>query len=78
MPTVFVWRGYRFFFYSNEGAEPAHVHVTSQGHECKFWLVDITVAKNSGFPPHDLTAIAKHIAVHRRRLQTAWSDHFGH
>ncbi|MBN2702722.1 MAG: DUF4160 domain-containing protein [Pontiellaceae bacterium] len=29
MPVVFRYRGYRFFFYSNEGAplEPLHIHV---------------------------------------------------
>lgn len=27
MPTILLWRGHRFFFYSNEGSEPPHVHV---------------------------------------------------
>ncbi len=44
MPTVFRWRSYRFFFYSNEGAEPAHVHVWKDGKEAKIWLHDISVA----------------------------------
>ena len=27
MPTVLVVEGYRFFFFSNEGFEPPHIHV---------------------------------------------------
>jgi Domain of unknown function (DUF4160) len=27
MPTILRINGYRFFFYSNENDEPAHVHV---------------------------------------------------
>jgi len=29
MPTVLRIRGYRFFFFSDESREPAHVHVES-------------------------------------------------
>lgn len=40
MPTIFVYVGFRFFFYSNEGQprEPAHVHVRKAGAEAKFWV----------------------------------------
>ncbi len=27
MPTVLLINGYRFFFFSNEGNEPRHIHV---------------------------------------------------
>ncbi len=29
MPTILREQGYRFFFFNNEGDEPAHVHVES-------------------------------------------------
>lgn len=40
MPTVFRYKGFRFFFYSNEGKPrgPLHVHVVGEGGEAKFWL----------------------------------------
>jgi Domain of unknown function (DUF4160) len=40
MPVIFRHRGFRFFFYSNEGSprEPVHVHVRGEGGEAKFWL----------------------------------------
>jgi hypothetical protein len=45
MPTVLRWGPYRAFFYSNEGGEPAHVHVRAGDKEAKFWLHDLTVAE---------------------------------
>jgi uncharacterized protein DUF4160 len=53
VPTVLRWGPYRAFFYSNEGDEPAHVHVRAGGKEAKFWLHDLTIAINTGFPAHD-------------------------
>jgi hypothetical protein len=40
MPVVFRERGFRFFFYSNEGSprEPLHIHVEKENVEAKFWL----------------------------------------
>ena len=49
MPTIFVWRGHRFFFYSADGGEPAHVHVRKGSSECKIWLRDAGVAYNRGY-----------------------------
>jgi hypothetical protein len=33
MPVVFRYRGFRFFFYSNEGnpREPVHIHAFGEG-----------------------------------------------
>jgi hypothetical protein len=41
MPVIFRYRGFKFFFYSNEGTprEPMHVHVERDDIEAKFWLV---------------------------------------
>jgi hypothetical protein len=38
MPTVLYIKGWRFFFYSNEGNEPIHIHVQKGEKECKYWL----------------------------------------
>jgi uncharacterized protein DUF4160 len=38
MPTILLVMGWRFFFYSNEGKEPIHVHCKKGDMECKFWL----------------------------------------
>jgi Domain of unknown function (DUF4160) len=38
MPTILRTNGFRFFFYSNENDEPAHVHVEKGNAEGKTWL----------------------------------------
>lgn len=38
MPTILFVMGWRFFFYSNEGSEPIHIHCKKGDMECKFWL----------------------------------------
>jgi uncharacterized protein DUF4160 len=30
MPTILRWKGFRFFFFSNEGDEPPHVHAEKE------------------------------------------------
>ena len=39
-------RSYRFHFYSDEGDEPAHIHVDVGDGECKFWLDPVTLARS--------------------------------
>ena len=55
MPTLLRVGPYRFFFYSNEGSEPGHVHVTPGNSEAKFWLANCELASSFGFRPRELT-----------------------
>jgi hypothetical protein len=50
MPTVLRWGPYRAFFYTSERGEPPHVHVRAGDFEAKFWLRDLSVPVNAGFP----------------------------
>lgn len=59
MPTVLRIGRYRFHFYSDEGAEPVHVHVRSPDGECKFWLDPVLLAHNRGIAIHDLRDIER-------------------
>lgn len=38
MPTILYIRGWRLFFYANEGNEPPHIHARKGDVECKYWL----------------------------------------
>jgi hypothetical protein len=52
MPVVFVFRGYRFFFFSNEGdpREPVHIHVRKNTKLAKFRIEpDVILADSYGF-----------------------------
>ena len=77
MPTVLRWGPYRAFFYSNEGDEPALIHVRAGGKEAKFWLHDLTVAINAGFPAYEIGDIIRHLRQNRDLLTSAWNEHFG-
>ena len=76
MPTVLRCGPYRAFFYSNEGDEPAHIHVRAGDKEAKFWLHDMAVAVNAGFPAHEIGDIVRHLKTRRDQLLSAWHEHF--
>jgi hypothetical protein len=59
MPTRLRIGKYRFHFYSEENDEPPHIHVRSGGHEAKFWLSPVRLARNWGFPKHEVLRIQR-------------------
>ncbi|HEX7730469.1 MAG TPA: DUF4160 domain-containing protein [Terracidiphilus sp.] len=80
MPTVFFERGFRFFFYSNEGAprEPVHIHVEKDGREAKFWLYpQVQLAYNDGYDARTLRQLAAIVESNRERIERNWNEHFG-
>ena len=80
MPVVFRDRGFRFFFYSNEGSprEPMHIHVEKDGVEAKFWMKpDILVAYNDGYDARTLRVLTEIIGVRRSQIERAWNEYFG-
>ena len=76
MPTVFSIGSRRFFFYSNEGFERAHVHVQRGSSFAKFWLQPVSVASSRGFRLHELRSIEKQVHENRDRLLHAWNEFF--
>jgi hypothetical protein len=77
MPTVFRWKGYRFFWYLADGSEPPHVHIWKDGKECKLWLADVSVAFNHGHAAADLRALIAVTAEQREQLLKVWNEQFG-
>lgn len=77
MPTVLREAGFRFYFYSHEPNEPAHVHVDKGGASAKIWLApEVTVAVNVGMSPPELGEAVRLARRHRRRLMEAWHGYF--
>jgi hypothetical protein len=79
MPVVFHERGFRFFFYSNEGAprEPVHVHVEKDNVEAKFWLnPEVQVAYNDGYDARTLRELLGIVESNRDRIERAWNEFF--
>lgn len=76
MPTVLRVGRYRFFFFSNESQEPAHIHVKAGSDECKFWLEPIQLAATYGFNVRELHEIERLVVENRDLLVEAWNDYF--
>ena len=77
MPTVFRWKGYRFFWYQADAAEPPHVHIWKDGKECKIWIGSGEVAFNRGHSASDLRDLVSVTAEQREHLLGVWNDNFG-
>jgi hypothetical protein len=78
MPTVLRNGRWRFFFYSNEGSEPAHVHVECAGGVAKLWLTPVALVGSTRLKPGDLREIERLVRLNRKLLLEAWDDFFGH
>ncbi len=78
MPTILRWNGYRFYFFSNEGHEPPHVHIDKSGRSCKFWLDPVSLAINRGYAVHEMTEIRDKVIEQQRQFLDTWHGHLGH
>ncbi|MFN3818125.1 DUF4160 domain-containing protein [Blastomonas sp.] len=79
MPTVLRDRGFRYFFYSDEGSplEPCHIHVSYGDGEAKFWVgEDVTVAYNRGLNRRDLAFAMMVVRAKRSQFERAWYGYF--
>lgn len=76
MPTIFIIDGFRFFFFSNEGTEPIHVHVEKGERYAKFWIHPVALAYNHKFYPTELNRILRIIEKHTVQIEEKWNEHF--
>jgi hypothetical protein len=80
MPTVLFVFGWRFFFYSNEGTEPIHIHAEKGDMECKYWIlvdeVEIKEAFSHNLTPTAQREVKKIIYQHFDIIVLAWNEHF--
>ena len=76
MPTILVVDGYRFFFYSNEGHEPAHIHIEKADGIAKWWLAPAREAGSEGFSRAQRNRIRAIILEHEADFIDAWNRYF--
>jgi hypothetical protein len=76
MPSVFRYKGYRFFFFSNESAEPRHIHVESDDNHAKFWLEPLDLAKSVAYKERELSGIRELIEDNIQLFRAVWDAHF--
>ncbi len=77
VPTVLREGPYRFYWYSHEPGDPPHVHVDHNQLTAKFWLYPTELARNIGFPAHELRRIRSIIEYNQVTLLEAWHGYFG-
>ncbi len=78
MPTVLRISSYRFHFYSDEGDEPAHIHVDIGGGECKFWLDPVTLARSINVSPVEVRKIERLIFERKEFLKGKYDEFHRH
>lgn len=80
MPVILRYKGYTFFFFSNEGdpREPLHVHVRRAEDSAKFWLeTQVCVAESYGLNSQELNELAKVVADNHQLIERTWHEFFG-
>ncbi len=75
MPTLLREYGMRYFFYSNEGTEPPHVHVERDDDEGKFWLAPVRLAYDGGLNPADVRRAKVTIEEHEHEFLARIAAH---
>lgn len=75
-PTVFRYKNFKFFFFSNE--EPRmHVHIWSPEGEAKFWIEPIVaLADYKKFSSKQIKELDKVVNEHVKEIEKAWKKHF--
>ena len=77
MPTLLTVLGFRFFFFSGEGAEPPHVLVEHGDKVAKYWLNPVNLVMSEGFRSHELRRVRALVIEHREFFLEKWNEHFG-
>lgn len=83
MPNYFTYAGYKLYFWSNEGNEPIHVHVTKwhpNPASAKFWILKngtVELANNKAeLSLKDLKKIQVFLEANFSELCRTWKNYF--
>jgi hypothetical protein len=76
VPTIKKIGAYRFFFFSNEGNEPPHVHIESGDNYAKFWIRPVKLARNYGFNSAELNQLRLLVFENQIFIKEKWDDYF--
>jgi hypothetical protein len=77
VPTILVTEGFRFFFFSNEGFEPPHVHLQAGDGYAKFWLEPVELVESSRMKHQELRRARLLVDQHQAIFRERWRDYFG-
>jgi len=77
MPEIFRKLGFVFFFYSNEGQEPIHVHVRKAGGFAKFWIEPVDLEFSQGMKVSEIRKAEELIEEHIEIIKLKWNEVHG-
>lgn len=77
MPEIFRKLGFVFFFFSNEGSEPMHIHVRKAGGFAKFWIEPIELDYSQGLKVQDIKLAQDLIEENCELIITKWNEIHG-
>ncbi len=77
MPEIFREFGFVFFFYSNEGQEPIHVHVRKAGGFAKFWIEPVELEFSQGMKVGDIKHAEELIYGNLEIIKIKWHEVHG-
>ncbi|MCK5470683.1 MAG: DUF4160 domain-containing protein [Cyclobacteriaceae bacterium] len=77
MPTILNKDGFRFFFFSDEGSEPCHIHVKKAESMGKIWLLpEIKENYYYGFNEQEKRKIRNIVKENYKYLIQKWDEYF--
>ncbi|MGN6802979.1 MAG: DUF4160 domain-containing protein [Ginsengibacter sp.] len=77
MPTLFIFFGLRFYFYSEEHL-PIHIHVQNADSKAKFNVEpEIELVYNKGLKKKDLKLAERIINENRQIIIARWNEYHG-
>jgi hypothetical protein len=79
MPKILEINGYKFFFFSNEGAprERCHVHIRKGNSLAKYWIdPSVMLASSYGFSGKELNWLETCILENQDSLRRHWNEYF--
>ena len=75
MPTLFVFFGFRFLFYSNDH-EPVHIHIVKDDCEAKYNVNPIQQFYNRGYKKREIALIESIIEENQDVIIDRWKTFF--
>lgn len=76
MPTILKTLGFRFFFYSNEGNEPPHIHIEKGEGSGKYWVEPVEKEYMYNFTKRDEKKVDEIVREHQNYFKRKWYEFF--
>ena len=76
MPTIFRKLGFRFFFYSDEGNEPPHIHVEKGEGRGKYWIDPVEKEYMENFNRQDEKKVDNIVHEKQNYFKKRWYEFF--